>query len=96
MTKNDLELARELLRALRREDFSSREQDRALFRVIRAAAKVGTMDKALHDMTGAADALRTQVEQMRGMFDDDDGTIADACEAHDEALQSLKHAREGK
>ncbi len=40
---------------------------------------------ALRDALGAIDALSTQVEQMRGMFSDDDGTIAEAIEAGDDA-----------
>lgn len=42
---------------------------------------------ALSACLGAMDAMRTQIEQMRGMFKDSDGRIAQACADHFEAAQ---------
>lgn len=40
---------------------------------------------ALEKALGAIDAMATQIEQMKGLFPDDDGTIEDAIQAGDEA-----------
>ena len=48
--------------------------------------------EALRDTVGAMQAMREQIEQMRGMFPDADGTIAEACDAHDDAAQSAREA----
>jgi hypothetical protein len=39
--------------------------------------------EVLNNCVGTIQALRLQVEQMRGLFDDSDGTIAEALEAAD-------------
>nr|WP_280971433.1 hypothetical protein [Cupriavidus gilardii]WDE72672.1 hypothetical protein [Cupriavidus gilardii] len=41
--------------------------------------------QALRACLGAIDAMRTQIQQMQGLFDDSDGTIAEALEAASEA-----------
>ena len=40
------------------------------------------------ELVAAAEALRHQVEQMRGMFGDEDGTIAAACKAFDDLMEA--------
>ncbi len=42
---------------------------------------------ALVHCLAAMDAMRTQIDQMRGMFKDEDGRIAQACADHFEAAQ---------
>ncbi|MBN8929947.1 MAG: hypothetical protein J0H19_25425 [Rhodospirillales bacterium] len=45
---------------------------------------------ALQDCLSAMDALRHQVEQMRGMIKDEDGTLQEACAAHDEVAERIR------
>lgn len=40
---------------------------------------------ALRDCVGAIDSMATQIEQMRGLFSDEDQTIADALDAGEQA-----------
>jgi hypothetical protein len=44
-----------------------------------------TLTAALRACRGAMNAMRAQIDQMSGMFPDDDGTIAAACQDHDDA-----------
>lgn len=50
--------------------------------------------QALRNAAGAITALDEQIEQMRGMFDDKDGTIAAALEAGAESLGEIRAAIE--
>lgn len=51
----------------------------------------------LRNAAGALDALLCQISQMEGMFDDEDGTIAEAVEAGEDVLAEIHHAiREAK
>lgn len=50
---------------------------------------------ALRDCMGAIDAMATQIKQMRGLFPDEDGTIAEALEAGDEAIDVAHAALDG-
>lgn len=46
----------------------------------------------LRNAAGALDALLCQISQMEGMFDDEDGTIAEAVESGEDALAEIHHA----
>ncbi|NEV75490.1 hypothetical protein DYI24_00140 [Rhodopseudomonas sp. BR0C11] len=48
-----------------------------------------------HELDGALDACTHQISQMRGMFDDADGTIQEAVDAADEAAASYRAAVAG-
>lgn len=60
----------------------------AVFPMIRTAPH---MVRALRECLGAMQAMRDQIEQMRGMFDDADETIEGACQSHDET-DAVVHA----
>ena len=49
--------------------------------------------EALAIASGAIDSLRTQIEQMKGMFPDDDGAIASALRDADDAERAIGRAR---
>ncbi len=49
-------------------------------------------ENLLRDSLGAIDALLTQCYQMQGMFDDSDGTIAEAVESAEEMAERLRKA----
>lgn len=60
-----------------------------------ALSQALTMATQLRNALGAMSSLRHQVEQMRGMFDDADGTMQEACNAHDETEQAVLEALNG-
>jgi hypothetical protein len=45
----------------------------------------GDLVHALKECLAAMESMRTQIEQMRGLFDDADGAIAGACRDHEAA-----------
>lgn len=49
--------------------------------------------EVLDEAAGALSACVEQIGQMEGMFDDEDGTIADAVEAAEDALESIRATR---
>jgi hypothetical protein len=51
------------------------------------------VDEVQSALLGALDACTTQIEQMRGMFDDSDGTIAQALEDAEDAVAMAKERR---
>lgn len=53
---------------------------------------IGVAHSALRDCMGAIGAMRDQIEQMRGLFSDEDGAIAEALEAADDAEESARAA----
>lgn len=55
-------------------------------------AAVSHARAALAVCLGAMDAMRTQIDQMSGMFKDEDGRIAQACADHFEAAQRTRIA----
>jgi hypothetical protein len=56
----------------------------------RRPTRMTELERAL---AGALSACVEQIEQMRRMFDDEDGTIAEAVDAADEALTAYAMAR---
>lgn len=76
--------------------FTEAEIERAQAETRRALALlalVPKMEAALKDAAGAIDALAHEVGQMEGMFNDDDGTTADAKEAGLEAEAGIEAIR---
>lgn len=59
---------------------------------IRSAAPPPGAVTVLRNALGAIDSLQTQVGQMSGMFDDEDGTIAEAVEAGEAATVEINAA----
>lgn len=57
-------------------------------------AELLALREAVEDAAGAIDAMQHQIGQMKGMFSDEDGTIAAAEEAADDALESIQAARQ--
>lgn len=60
-----------------------------------ASQHAGLCMGALSGLVAAADSLRHQVEQMRGMFDDADGTIAAACADYDNLFKKAQASLTG-
>ncbi|TDF54500.1 hypothetical protein [Cupriavidus sp. L7L] len=50
--------------------------------------------EALNDSVGAIGAMRDQIDQMKGMFPDDDGTIAEALKAGEDAVSKATQVLE--
>lgn len=63
---------------------------------ISAFDPAGKTRAVMKDMAGALQACVDQIEQMRGMFDDSDGTIGDALQAAEEALDSYRASTEAE
>lgn len=51
----------------------------------RAWASAMAMKESLSNCRGAMQSMRDQIDQMKGMFPDDDGAIERSCEDHDHA-----------
>lgn len=60
-----------------------------------AAKRADAWQTVAEELAGAVDSMLTQMDQMEGAFDDEDGTIADAMDAGVEALESLHRIRGG-
>lgn len=45
-------------------------------------AKVDRLTELVSDALKTSDQMREQIEQMRSLFDDEDGSISDACDSH--------------
>jgi hypothetical protein len=58
-------------------------------------ATTPAMATLLRDAQGAMQSLRHQVDQMSGMFPDEDGTIQEACDAHDETSEAIREVLDG-
>lgn len=60
--------------------------------LIEAQGVITAMLAALHAAGGAMIAMSDQIEQMRGMFDDEDGTIEAALDDAEEAWKVINPA----
>lgn len=68
------------------DDLSFRQQSELLSEMVEATAVEHAT--AMRDMAGALQACIDQIQQMRGMFDDADGTIEDTLQSAEKALDS--------
>lgn len=58
----------------------------------RASSRVILLELTLTKVSTAMQGLRDQIEQMRGLFDDEDGAIQTACMGHDQASIFISEA----
>ena len=69
---------------------SKSEGDELVLAAQRLAVERAEFRRERDALSGALRGLREQVEQMRDLFRDDDGTIADACEDANAALATVE------
>jgi chromosome segregation ATPase len=55
----------------------------------RVRDRAGKLESTLHSAVNVLQSMRCQIEQMRGMFEDEDGAIQLACTEHDDVEQLI-------